>query len=405
MHETAEFRCDPHPLNNIKKTIAVLSGKGGVGKSLVTALLATYLQRTGNYKVGILDADITGPSVPKLFGAEEWKPKMTEEGILPVRSHSDIQLMSINLLIEDPSRPVVWRGPILGNTVKQFWSDVIWGELDFLLIDMPPGTGDVPLTVFQSLPVDGIIIVTSPQDLVSLIVRKAIHMARMMSIPVIGLVENMSHVLCPECGHKIELFGESHTAAVASEFNIPLLDSLPIDPEITKLADTGSIEKLAKMYLNNSLQEMVKMLPEKNKRKTGKSEQMTKDDAITDSSTADRIIAVAMENGQIAEHFGHCDGFTLFTIQNNQLADERFIESPPHKPGLLPVFLKEKGVTAIIAGGMGAGAIDLFRENDIEVVTGIRGDPREAAREFLTGSLISTDEACREHAHGDSCGS
>lgn len=400
MHETADFRCDPHPMNNIKRTIAVMSGKGGVGKSLVTALLATYLQRSGDYNVGILDADITGPSIPKLFGAEEWKPKMSDNGIVPVRSHSNIQLMSINLLVEDPSRPVVWRGPILGNTVKQFWSDVIWGELDFLLIDMPPGTGDVPLTVFQSLPVDGIIIVTSPQDLVSLIVRKAIHMANMMSIPVIGLVENMSYIICPDCGKKIELFGSSHTAAVADEFNIPFLDSLPVDPAITRLADTGSIEKLAESYLENSLQAIGNML-----RTEDKETAAAKDNSSAEDGSPARIIAVATENGHIAEHFGHCDGFTLFSVENKQITAENFVASPPHKPGLLPVFLKEHGASAIIAGGMGSGAIDLFRENEIEVIIGTRGDLKEAAQAYVNGDLISTEEACREHSHGDSCSS
>ena len=226
-----DFSIENNPLNEIKRTIAVLSGKGGVGKSLVTALLATYLQRTGKYRVGILDADITGPSIPKLFGADEFKPKATEAGLFPVRSHSDIQLMSINFLLEDPESPVIWRGPILANTVKQFWTDVIWGDLDFMFLDMPPGTGDVPLTVFQSIPLDGIIIVTSPQDLVSMIVKKAVNMANMMNIPILGIVENMSHVVCPHCGEIIKLFGESTIQDIAAKWEIPYLGSLPIDPD------------------------------------------------------------------------------------------------------------------------------------------------------------------------------
>ena len=256
-----DFSVQTHPLNQIKRTIAVLSGKGGVGKSLVTALLATYLQRTGQYRVGILDADITGPSIPMLFGADKGQPRATDEGLFPIRSHSDIQLMSINFLLDDPASPVIWRGPILGNTVKQFWTDVIWGDLDFMMIDMPPGTGDVPLIVFQSLPIDGIIIVTSPQDLVSMIVKKAVHMAQMMDIPIIGLVENMAYTLCPHCSEKIMLFGESHTAAAAAELGIPLLDQLPLDPDITAMCDQGQIERLHKNYLENTLQ-ILKNMPE-----------------------------------------------------------------------------------------------------------------------------------------------
>lgn len=248
-----DFSVATHPLNEIKRTIGVMSGKGGVGKSLVTALLATYLQRTGQYRVGVMDADITGPSVPKLFGIDQAKPKATSDGMFPVRSHSDIQIMSVNLLLEDPESPVVWRGPILGNTVKQFWSDVIWGDLDFMMIDMPPGTGDVPLTIFQSLPLDGILIVASPQDLVSMIVSKAVHMAQMMNIPIIGLVENMSYVICSHCGEKMNLFGNSHTQATADKFGIPLLDALPIDPDITKLSDEGHIERIHKYFLPNTV--------------------------------------------------------------------------------------------------------------------------------------------------------
>lgn len=258
-HDQTDFGIENNPMNEIRRTIAVLSGKGGVGKSLSTALLATYLQRTGKYRVGILDADVTGPSIPKLFGAEDFKPKATEAGLFPVRSHSDIQLMSINLLLEDPGAPVIWRGPILANTVKQFWTDVIWGDIDFMFLDMPPGTGDIPLTVFQSIPLDGIIIVTSPQDLVAMIVNKAVNMAKMMNIPILGLIENMSHIICPHCKETIKMFGESATEETALEWGIPFLGSLPVDPDLARLSDEGHIERIHKSYLPQAVAALEKV--------------------------------------------------------------------------------------------------------------------------------------------------
>ena len=226
--------------SNVKKVIAVVSGKGGVGKSLVTSLLAVLSRRNG-HNTAVLDADITGPSIPKMFGIHD-KAMGTEDGILPVESRTGVKLMSVNLLLENDTDPVIWRGALIAGTVKQFWTDGLWGDVDYMFVDMPPGTGDVPLTVFQSLPVDGIIIVTSPQELVGMIVEKAAKMAKMMNIPVLGLVENMSWIGCPDCGKKIFPFGESQTAKVALEEGIPLLAQLPIDPAVAKECDTGVIE-------------------------------------------------------------------------------------------------------------------------------------------------------------------
>ena len=234
--------------SNVKKVIAVVSGKGGVGKSLVTSLLAVLTKRNGN-SAAILDADITGPSIPKMFGIRE-KAMGTEDGILPVESRTGVKMMSVNLLLENDTDPVIWRGALIAGTVKQFWTDVMWGDVDYMFVDMPPGTGDVPLTVFQSLPVDGIIIVTSPQELVGMIVEKAAKMAKMMNIPVLGLVENMSWIACPDCNRKIFPFGESQTAKVALEEGIPLLAQLPIDPAIAKECDTGVIELFNEDWLN-----------------------------------------------------------------------------------------------------------------------------------------------------------
>lgn len=229
-----------NPKSNVKKVIAVVSGKGGVGKSTVTSMLAVAMVREGK-RVGILDADITGPSAPTAFGVTECQGA-SEDGLYPALSRTGIQVMSINLLLDNPADPVVWRGPVIAGAVKQFWTDVIWEDVDYLFVDMPPGTGDVPLTVFQSLPVNGIVIVTSPQDLVSMIVNKAVKMAGMMHIPVLGFVENYSYLQCPDCGKKISVFGKSHLDAIAAENNLPILARLPIDPAVAEAYDNGQME-------------------------------------------------------------------------------------------------------------------------------------------------------------------
>ena len=226
--------------SNVKKVIGIVSGKGGVGKSLVTSLMAVNMQRAA-YNTAILDADITGPSIPKAFGLTQ-KAMGNDAGILPVMTKTGIETMSINLLLEDDTDPVIWRGPVIAGTVKQFWTDVCWGEVDFMFVDMPPGTGDVPLTVFQSLPLSGIIIVASPQELVGMIVQKAVKMANMMNIPVLALVENMSYVECPDCGKKIEVFGPSHAEEIAAQYDIPVVAKLPINPKLAGACDKGMIE-------------------------------------------------------------------------------------------------------------------------------------------------------------------
>ena len=237
--------------SRVKKVVAVVSGKGGVGKSLVTSLLAVLTQRNGQ-QAAILDADITGPSIPKMFGIHD-KAMGSEEGIFPVETRTGIRTMSLNLLLENDTDPVIWRGALIAGTVKQFWTDVLWGDVDVMYVDMPPGTGDVPLTVFQSLPVDGIIIVTSPQELVSMIVEKAVNMAKMMNIPVLGIVENMSYILCPDCGKKLYPFGESRTDQVALEHGIPVLARLPMDPALARECDTGVIELFNEDWMNPAL--------------------------------------------------------------------------------------------------------------------------------------------------------
>jgi len=230
----------PHEKSNIKKVIGIVSGKGGVGKSIVTSMLAVTMNKMG-YRTAIMDADLTGPSIPKSFGISE-KATGSEIGIFPVKTESGISIMSINLLLANDTDPVVWRGPILSNTIKQFWTDIIWGDLDFLFIDLPPGTGDIPLTIFQSIAINGIIVVTSPQELVSMIVLKAIKMADMMNIPIIGLVENMSYFKCPDNNREYKIFGESHIDEIAEKHNLKVLAKLPVDPEMSAACDKGAIE-------------------------------------------------------------------------------------------------------------------------------------------------------------------
>ncbi|MBQ9248936.1 MAG: Mrp/NBP35 family ATP-binding protein [Oscillospiraceae bacterium] len=237
------FLKELNPYSSVKKVIAVVSGKGGVGKSLVTSLMASEMQRRG-YNCAVLDADITGPSIPRSFGITE-HCKGTEDYLIPVTTHTGMQIMSINLILENETEPVVWRGPVIAGAVTQFWTDVLWTDVDYMFVDMPPGTGDVPLTVFQSLPIDGVVIVTTPQDLVGMIVSKAVNMAGMMNVPVLGIVENMSYFKCPDCGKEHAIFGESKVAQIAKEFGIAHTARLPIDPAVATMVDAGEVESVS----------------------------------------------------------------------------------------------------------------------------------------------------------------
>ena len=258
-----------NPLSNIKHVIGVVSGKGGVGKSLVTSLLAVSTARHG-YHTGILDADITGPSIPKIFGVKG-EVRATSAGAYPVKTSGGIDIVSINLFLEHDTDPVIWRGPILSNIVKQFWTDMIWNNVDYLFIGMPPGTGDVPLTVFQSIKVDGIVVVTSPQELVSMIVGKAVKMAELMDVPVLGLVENMSYFECPDCGKKHKIFGDSHIDEVANQYHLPVLARIPMEPKLAASCDAGQIETFEGDWLNDAVKVLQKM-PDRKDNRTGAEE-------------------------------------------------------------------------------------------------------------------------------------
>jgi Mrp family chromosome partitioning ATPase/predicted Fe-Mo cluster-binding NifX family protein len=363
--------------SRVGKVIAVVSGKGGVGKSSVTSMLAVNANRNG-YHTAILDADITGPSIPKAFGITS-KAYANDFGLLPIKSATGIDIMSVNLLLENDTDPVIWRGPIISSTVKQFWSDVIWEDIDYMFIDMPPGTGDVSLTVFQSIKVDGIIIVTSPQELVSMIVTKAVKMANMMDVPILGIVENMSYFECTTCGEKHEIFGKSNLEKIAKENNIKILARLPIDKNISKACDEGAIESFKGDWFDDILNKLEKKGEEKMK------------------------IAVASEKELVTEHFGHCINFNIYEAVDDKIVKSESLDNPGHRPGFLPNFLSDLGVNVIISGGMGGGAVEIFNEKGIEVVTGVHGKAIDAAEQYLQGNLESTGSICHEHIHHDEC--
>jgi Mrp family chromosome partitioning ATPase/predicted Fe-Mo cluster-binding NifX family protein len=375
-----------HELNSIKRVIGVASGKGGVGKSLITSVLSVLMRRKG-YKVGILDADITGPSIPKLFGITK-KAEGCEFGIYPQRSHNDISIMSVNLLLEKDDSPVIWRGPIIAGTVKQFWTDVIWGDIDYLFLDMPPGTGDVPLTVFQSIPIDGIVIVTSPQDLVSLIVKKAYNMAKSMNVPILGIVENMSFLKCPDCNKEIKLFGESKIDAVVQDLGTKVLGKMPIDPKIAELCDNGEIEKFDNEYLTDAVQYIENIL------------------SFNREEKFVMKIAIATEGTNISAHFGKCENFTIAEIQNSNVKNKNIVNTLGNQHGLLPAFLASHNVNLVITGGMGEGARQNLISKGIEIITGASGDIDEVINSFLSGGLKSSNTGCvsHEHSHGHNNG-
>lgn len=374
-----DFIKKPHELSRIKKVIGVVSGKGGVGKSLVTALLACRARQCG-YSSAVLDADITGPSIPKMFGLKEYALS-TEMGILPVRTETGIDIMSLNLIIEDETQPVIWRGPVISGVVEQFWTEVIWGEIDFMFIDMPPGTGDVPLTVFQSIPVDGIVIVATPQELVRMIVEKAVNMANMMDIPIFGIVENMSYLKCPDCGREIKLFGESHAHEIAKEFDIPIIGRIPVDPEIASLCDKGRVEDVKGDWLED-FEPVLRTL----KNMSG------------DEDNAPFRIAVAYDGGNVFQHFGHTEKFKIYTYTGTEITDRQIVDTNGQGHGAIVDFLAEQGVEAVICGGIGSGAKDALSAAGIQVFGGVIGDCDKAVDDWYNGVLnYNPDIACAHH--------
>ena len=383
-----DFMEKPHESTKIKKIIGIVSGKGGVGKSLVSSLLAVSANKKG-YKVAIMDADITGPSIPKSFGIKE-KPVNGENGFFPVKTETGINIISINLLLDNETDPVIWRGPVIAGVIKQFWKDVIWNEQDVMFIDMPPGTGDVPLTVFQSIPVDGIIVVTSPQELVSMIVEKAVNMAKMMNIPVLGIVENMSYVKCPDCNKEISLFGKSNIEEIAKRFNISVIDKLPVNPKIAQLCDEGKIETIEEQLLANNIINIENLLKLSDNKNGIGGEKMK--------------IAVTYENGEVFQHFGHTENFKVYNIENKKVVSSEIISSNGTGHESLAGMLKSLGIETLICGGIGGGAKVALAQEGMTVYPGANGKADDAINALLNGTLnYNPDVQCSHHDHEHNC--
>ena len=358
--------------SKVKKVIGVVSGKGGVGKSLTTSYLSVLMNRKG-YKTAILDADITGPSIPKTFGINT-KATGNELGIFPALSKEGIRIMSVNLLLDSDEMPVVWRGPVIAGTVKQFWTDVIWDQVDYMFVDMPPGTGDVPLTVFQSLPVDGIIIVTSPQELVSMIVGKAVNMAKAMNVPILGLVENYSYISCGNCGEKISVFGESHVEEVSAKYQIPVLGRIPIDPAIPGAVDKGLVEELQIPYLDEAaayIEEQCPVDDEKNIKIEGSL----------------KIAVPVLENNEIDQHFGKAKKFKIYDIFNQVLVDQKEVSCEGNGHETATSLLEEHQINTLICGGIGQDALASLLEKQVKVYPGMTGNADVTVASYLDGAF------------------
>lgn len=351
--------------SRVRKVIAIASGKGGVGKSLITSLLAVLLKRKG-YNTAVLDGDITGPSIPKVFGVTE-KAKGDKDGIMvPNLTSTGIQIMSSNMLLPNNTDPVVWRGSLVANLVKQFYSEVIWDNVDYMFVDMPPGTGDVPLTVYQSLNVSGIIIVTSPQELVSMIVTKAVKMAQKMNIPILGIVENMSYLECDNCHNKMEIFGKSKVEEIAKEFNLNVLGKMPLNPEITKLCDAGRVEDVQTNHLDKAV-EVIENLP-----------------------FTDLTVALPVLNGEVDPHLGKAQEMHVYKIMNNQVVDAFRYNLNPTSHDEIINSLKKANVDAILVTKMGEGFMNKMYNNGIKVVTNATGEPLKAVNDFINRKILFT---------------
>ncbi len=363
--ERVDFIEKPMDSTHVGKIIGVVSGKGGVGKSSVTSSLAVKLARKG-YRTGILDADITGPSIPSIFGIKN-KAQGDDKGIIPIETKTGIKIISMNMLLEDDGDPVVWRGPIIGGAVKQFWTDVYWGDLDYLLVDMPPGTGDVALTVFQSLPVDGIVIVTTPQSLVALIVEKAVRMANLMNIPVLGMVENMSYFRCPDCGSEHSIFGVSNALGVSIKYGIDAFSRLPIDPKLAEACDRGIIEDVEIEGLEEIMNAVCGDRPE--------------------FEVGVGKVAIPYNEGKIDAHFGRATQFKIFRIADMRLIGEEMVEAEGSGHESAADLLYRKGVEIVICGGIGEAAKNTLAEKGISVLPGACGDADQAILDFIDGTL------------------
>ena len=365
--------------SSIKKIIGIVSGKGGVGKSMVTSLLAKHLTDCG-YSVGIMDADITGPSIPKAFNIKEGL-RGNRYGTYPNVSKNGVQVVSCNLLLEDETDPVIWRGPVISNLVKQFYTDIIWKDVDYLLIDMPPGTSDVSLTVFQSIPVDGIIIVTSPQDLVSMIVTKAIKMAEKMNVEVLGLVENYSYLECDNCGHRINIFGESKALSVCEEHNLDLLGRLPIDPRLASLVDKGDIESYDKCYLEDAIKKLESL-----------------------SLNIVNVCIPVNSDESINKHLKHCKKFNLYSTSKQMVLAKYELNIEASSKEEIASKLKENNCHVLLVDHACDDTINVFNEEEILVISGVSGISDEVCLKYLYNELDDSENTgcgCDSNCNGD----
>ncbi|QHQ60569.1 P-loop NTPase [Anaerocolumna sedimenticola] len=390
-----DFLVPLNPYSKVKKVIGIVSGKGGVGKSFITSYLSVLMNRKG-YNTGILDADITGPSIPKAFGIHS-KAAGNELGILPAVTKNGIKVMSVNLLLETEDTPVIWRGPVIAGTVKQFWSEVLWEDVDYMFVDMPPGTGDVPLTVFQSLPVDGLIIVTSPQELVSMIVSKAVNMANAMDIPILGLIENYSYIKCGNCGEKISVFGTSHIDEIANKYDLPVLGKVPIDPAIAAAIDGEKVEELKGEWLDLAAETIE--IVHKVRENTSVSEKIS---AADEKAATIKIAVTVDENNDVFQHFGKSDKFNLYEIRGEELISKTTLNSNGSGHSELVTLLTDQKVNVLICGGIGMGAMEGLMDAGILVVPGAKGDADVVTAAYLDGSLAeSTEPNCDHHDHNE----
>jgi len=360
----------PNELSKINKVIAIASGKGGVGKSLITSLLAVLLNKKG-YQTAILDADITGPSIPKIFNAKG-KVMNTQKGLIPVKTKKGIQLISSNLLLKNETDPVLWRGPIIAGLVKQFWTDVIWENVDFMFVDMPPGTGDVPLTVYQSIDVDGIIIVTSPQELVSMIVSKAVKMAQMMNIPILGIIENMSYLECDNCHNHMKIFGESNVDKVAEAYGLKVLAKVPLIPQISSLCDEGEIENIEMNHLDKAL------------------------DVLEDLPIEVITIAVPVTTDNIEEDFNKAETFHIYKIVKGNVVRAYQYKNIDD----IMKFFEEQSVNVVIGNKIEEEMKTRIAEEEIIVIDGEKGNPLDSIKHFIDHILphLQCEHQC-EHEH------
>lgn len=398
--ETPGIQKEPvNQYSRVQRVIGVVSGKGGVGKSFVTSYLATGLKKKG-YQTAILDADVTGPSIPKAFGLHT-QAAGNEVGIFPVNTKLGTKVMSVNLLLDNEETPVIWRGPVIAGTVKQFWTDVIWGNVNYMMVDMPPGTGDVPLTVFQSIPLDGIIIVTSPQELVSMIVAKAVNMARAMDVPVLGIIENYSYVECPDCQKKIEVFGKSHVEETAAKYGIPVLGKIPLTSKIAEAIDSENVEGLEGGWLDEAVSTVEFACPTEAFGETN-----VFDDYNENLKPIEKVAVTCDDEDHVGQHFGSCKKFAVYTLENgSRLKGKEVIETELTGHDDLSRLMKENKIEVLICGGIGQGAMDALFAAGILVVPGQTGNVDKAVAAFLDGSMqTSTEPVCSGHQEGEGCG-